>query len=715
MAESDKGAKLSFKRLELPDWRNYCPPAMNHPFLDRSFEVHWTAMTAEHVRPDIAEAMSIAEARLEEIRGVKPSEADYENVFSALEDSTEELSRAWSRVNHLQEVCDSAEMREAYNAVLPEVSAFFARITLDDKIWAAVRAGADNLSGLVMGDIYRRHVDETVKDFRETGAELSPEKKARLEQLQCELSGLTQKFSENVLDATNAFELLVDDPARLAGLPAHAREAARRDALKKGYGSDAEPKWRFTLHTTSFGPVLQYLDDGDIRRQLYEGFTGIGRKAPFDNGELIGQILALRDEKAKLLGKANFADFATARRMAGSGRRALDFVEDMHARIEAAFEREGDELEAFKAAKTGLPQEPLEPWETSYWMEKLRLERYDFDEEELRPYFALDRVIHGLFGIAEKLFGVRISERSGEAKPEVWHEQVRFYDLFDETSDEHLGSFYTDWHPRSSKRSGAWMDGFKSGKALPGGGHEPHLGLVCGNLTEPQGDKPALLTHREVETIFHEFGHLLHHLLGDVPVRSLNGTNVAWDFVELPSQIMENWTWERESLDLFARHHETGATIPQAILDKMVAARKFGAARMAMRQLSFGKMDLELHLNYEKWKGRDLDQAVKEIQQGYLPRTKSPIPNNVRNFSHLFSSAMGYAAGYYSYKWAEVLDADAFTRFKKEGILNGALGRELREKILSKGNSEDPEKLFRDFLGRAPSPDALLARQGLLV
>ncbi|MBN1403623.1 MAG: M3 family metallopeptidase [Opitutales bacterium] len=687
---------------------------MNHPFLDNRFEINWSALKPECVRPDIAEGMKLAQQKLDAIRELPRESASYQSVIAALEEATEELSGAWGRVNHLQEVCDSPELREAYNDVLPEVSVFFSRITLDEQLWLAVKAAAENSDSAKLSPIERRHLEETLKDFRENGAELPPEQKTRLEQIQSELSALTQKYSENVLDATNAFELIVDEPARLAGLPPHAREAARRDALKNGHGTEAEPKWRFTLQATSFGPLMQYLDDADIRRQIYEGFTNIGRQAPHDNTELVNKILALREEKAKLLGKANFADLTTSRRMAGSGRKALDFVEDMHGRIAAAFEREGLELEQFKAEQSGEAPSPLEPWETSYWMEKLRLSRYDFDEEELRPYFAIGKVISGLFGLVERLFGVRISERTGADKPEVWHEDVRFYDMFDKESGAQLGSFYTDWHPRSAKRSGAWMDGLKSGRGLPTGGHEPHLGLVCGNLTEPQGEKPALLTHREVETIFHEFGHLLHHLLGEVPVRSLNGTNVAWDFVEMPSQILENWTWERESLDLFARHIETGETIPQAILDKMLAARKFGAARMAMRQLSFGKMDLELHLNYEKWKGQDLDEAVRQIQNGYIPRTKTPMPNNVRNFNHLFSSATGYAAGYYSYKWAEVLDADAFTRFKKEGILNENVGRELREKILSKGNSEAPEKLFRDFMGRDPDADALLARQGLL-
>lgn len=687
---------------------------MNHPFLDNSFEIPWSSLTPESVRQDIDKARADADAALERIRRLDASEAGYENVFLALENAGELLSIPWRKVSHLEEVCDSPALREAYNAALPEVSDFFARIPLDEALWRAVRAAAGKPETLALDPVRRRFVEETVRDFTDEGAELSPEKKARMTQVQSELSSLTQKYSENVLDSTNAYELVIDDPKRLSGLPPHSREAARLDALKHSHGTDANPQWRFTLHFPSYGPAMQYLDDDDIRRQLYEAYSRIGRAAPYDNTELVWKILELRAEKAALLGKANFADVTTARRMARSGRAALDFVEDMHGRIRHAFERECREIEEFKAKETHSSVEPLQPWEASYWMEKLRKAKYDFDEEELRPYFPINRVIEGMFSLFGRLYGFKVMERKGANKPDVWHPDVHFYDVFDSQSGVWIGSFYADWHPRPAKRSGAWMEGVRFGELSSDGSRGPHLGVVCGNLTEPQGDKPALLTHREVETIFHEFGHLLHHVLSDVPVKSLAGTNVPWDFVEMPSQIAENWTWERESLDLFARHYETGEPIPQAMYDKMLAARHFGAARAAMRQLSFGKMDLEFHLNYPLYKGRDLDEAVSGMLEGYLAQYKSPAANNVRSFGHLFSSATGYAAGYYSYKWAEVLEADAFTRFKAEGILNEKTGRELRDKILSKGNSRPPEELFRDFLGRDPDPDALLLREGIL-
>lgn len=679
----------------------------NNPLLDAGFEIRWRAIEPAHIEPAIATALTEAESAIKAIATQPLDSVTYESTFGALEKSRELLGTAWGLVTHLQSVADGPALREAHNQMLPKVSAFYAGVPLNTELWSRLKAFAETPAAAQVTGIHRRLMDETMADFRQAGADLPAEKRQRLEALQSELAQVTQKYSENVLDSTNAWELIVTDEARLKGLPEHARVAARRNAESKG-----KPGWRFTLHQPSMEPVMTYAEDDSLRREVWGGAGTIGSKAPYDNSELIRQILKLRAEKAALLGKANFADTELDRRMAKTGAKALAFVEDLQKRATPAFQTDIRELEEFKAKQTGRPAGHLAPWEISFWSEKLRQAKYAFDEEELRPYFPMDRVISGLFELVNRVFGLVVKPRAPGAV-EVWHDEVLFYDLFD-TAGVHLGSFYSDWHPRESKRGGAWMNYLRTGGPQPDGTRAPHLGLICGNMTPPSDGKPALLTHREVETIFHEFGHLLHHLLGEVEVKSLNGVNVAWDFVELPSQIMENWCWERESLDLFARHHETGATIPEGLFSKMIAAKNFRSATATMRQVSLGKLDLLFHLNTERYLNAvDLEATMRADIADCLAPTEPPSPTIIRRFGHIFGDPVGYAAGYYSYKWAEVLDADAFTRFKREGIFNRQTGREFVEKILSRGNSADPMTLYRDFMGREPDLQALLRRAGL--
>lgn len=680
----------------------------SNPFLSPEFTIRWSQLTPPLIAPAIEEALARAEQTVQEIAALADDRLTYANTFLALEKSTEELNLAWSKVTHLQSVADSPALREAHNAMLPKVSAFYASIPLNAALWQRLKAAAATPEATQLKGIHRRFVQETLADFRQAGADLPAEKRARLEALQSELAQLTQKYAEHVLDATNAWQLMVNDEARLAGLPAHAKAAARRSAEAKGL-----PGWRFTLHMPSQEPFMVYLEDAALRREMWTAAAAVGAREPHDNTALISRILSLRAEKATLLGKAHFADLVLERRMAKTGQRALDFLNDLQGRATTVFARECRELEEFKAQRTGLPVARLAPWELAFWSEKLRQSRYDFDEEILRPYFPMNRVIGGLFELAQRVFGLRIVERTpGEG--EVWHPEVKFYDLADRAG-RLLGSFYADWHPRESKRGGAWMNYLITGGPRADGSRAPHLGLICGNMTPPVDGKPALLTHREVETIFHEFGHLLHHLLGEVEIKSLNGVNVAWDFVELPSQIMENWTWERESLDLFARHHETGAVIPAEIFDKMIAAKNFRSACGTMRQLAFSKMDLLLHMRPAEFAHEtDVEPKARAAIAECLVPTEPPAPTIVKRFTHLFSDPVGYAAGYYSYKWAEVLDADAFTRFKREGVFNAQVGAEFVEKILSRGNSEDAAELYRAFMGREPDLNALLRRSGLL-
>ena len=685
-----------------------------HPFLSPDFHVRWSTLVPEAVEPDIRHALEIAKANIEAICAQDSASANFESTFLAFEKAGEKLNDGWGRLNHLDSVSDNPAQREALGKMLPEVTDFYSSLALNDRLWAVIKAVGESLEIKTLSPVQQRFVEETLADFRNSGADLPADRKDRVAAIEAELSKITKEYSEHVLDSTNAWELIITDEAKLAGLPDSAKAGAAANARAKGH----ENAWRFTLQFPSMFPIMQHLHDDAIRHQVWEASSKVGATGEFDNTVLVWRILELRDEKAQILGHPHFADLTLLRRMAKSGAAALDFIEHLHARIRPAFLAEYKQLAQYKAAKSGQPVSALEPWEVAYWAEKQRQENYDFDEEALRPYFPVDGVMAGMFEIASRLFGITIREletvyqASNTELPtsnvETWHPECKFYEIHDSKTAAHLGSFYADWHPRESKRGGAWMNSLHTG-ALG----EPHLGLIIGNMSPPVDGKPALLTHREVETIFHEFGHLLHGLLSEVAVKSLSGTSVPWDFVELPSQIMENFCWDRESLDLFARHFETGETIPEELFVKMIAAKNYLSASGFMRQLAFAKLDLELHMRLADFAGKDLDAVDREVLTDYLAPLKTPSPSMMRRFSHLFSSPTGYAAGYYSYKWAEVLDADAFTRFQDEGVLNSETGAAFRKHILSKGNSAAPDELYRRFMGRDPDQEPLLIRAGL--
>ena len=689
---------------------------MEKPFLADKFQIAWSELKPENIVSDITEAIETAQNQVDLIS--QPSSAGdeltFENTLIALESAYEALSRPWGLVSHLDSVSNSDPLREAYNAMLPKVSEFYSKVPLNSGLWNRIKAYSETEEAKSLSGTRLRFLEETLSDFQNSGADLPSEDKSRLMQIESELAQKTQKYSENVLDSTNQWELIVDNEEDLSGLPENSKAAALENAKSKEIGSEENPKWRFTLQAPSYFPVLEHVHSDSIRKKVWEGTCSIGASGDYDNSNLVWEILELRQKKAELLGKKNFADQVLQRRMAKSGATALAFVEDLHQRTKPFFDVETEELEKYKAQVDGGESSAMEPWEIAYWSEKRRKAEYDFDDEELRPYFSMEKVIDGMFSIATKIFGIRINQP--ENQPEVWHEEVKFYEIYDEDSGAHLGSFYTDWFPRESKRSGAWMNYLRTGEPQADGIRSPHLGLMCGNMTPPVAGGPALLKHDEVETVFHEFGHLLHHLLGEVEVKSLNGVNVAWDFVELPSQIMENFCWDRQSLDLFALHHETGDPIPDDLYQKMMAARNYRSATAMMRQLSLGKLDLELHINEAQTasENKNLDDLTESLLSEYSIPTMTRPSTMARRFGHLFASPTGYAAAYYSYKWAEVLDADAFTRFSKEGIMNPDTGRDFREKILSKGNSDDPKTLFHNFMGREPDPEALLIRSGLV-
>ncbi|HEX4478714.1 MAG TPA: M3 family metallopeptidase, partial [Polyangiaceae bacterium] len=524
----------------------------DNPLLALGIQIPFDRIAAEHVVPAIAELTADVKAKLEAIEAVA-SPSTYDEVLGALDRSTERIEVAMTVVGHLESVASTPALRAAYNTVRPEVNAFFASIPLRAGLWKVLRDYAATPDARSLTGARKRFLKKTLEDFRRQGAELAPDAKRRLEDISRELAELTVKFAQNVLDSTAEWELVIADASALAGLPESATSSARQSAEQKGKAG-----YRFTLQAPSYIPLVTYLDDRKIREAAYRAYNSRATQGKADNAPLISKILELRREQAKILGYEDFANFVLEDRMAKSGARARAFVEDLTARSRPAFERETAELAAFRRALEGDAAFAIEPWDVAYYAEKQQRALYDFDEEALRPYFSLDRVVDGLFETTHRLYGVKVEPN---LSLRAWHPDVRAYDLRDEDG-AFLGSFYADFFPREEKRGGAWMNGLVTGVS-DGARRTPHLGLICANVTTPLAGQPALLTHQEVTTLFHEFGHLLHHLLSRVEVRSLAGTNVAWDFVELPSQIMENWCWERAALDTFARHVETNETIPE--------------------------------------------------------------------------------------------------------------------------------------------------------
>lgn len=667
-----------------------------NPLLDYDFLIPFDRIRPEHVVPAVRQALAEAERELEAI-AAEPGPRGWDNTLRRLDELEERLDRVTNPVTHLVSVMNTPELREAYETVLPEISAFYARLPLNDGVWSAIRALAESPEARTLTGVRRRHLEKSVREFVRAGADLPLEAKARVEDIKVEVSRLQTQFSNHVLDSTNAFELRVTEPDDLRGLPPSAVAQARAAAEARGVEG-----WRFTLHVPSYQPFMEYAENRELRRQLYTAYQNRACEAPHDNRPLVARLLELRRELAGILGYRDYADFRLEESMARTGERAIGFEEDLTERTRPYWQQEMAALAEYAREELGIDE--LQPWDTSFAAERLRRARYDLDEEELRPYFPLEGVQRGLFEVARHLFGVRVTER---AVAEVWHPDVRFYDVHDEQGSR-LGGFYADWFPRETKRSGAWMSGLVTGGPGGDGGWVPHLASLTGNVSPPEGERPALLTHREAQTVFHEFGHLLHHVLSRVEVRGRGGTQVSRDWVELPSQIMENWTWEREALDLFARHWETGEIIPEELYRKMLAARNHMGASFQMRQLSYGTLDLSLHARYEPGRDGDVIAFAQEVMGRFSVRPEFARNHFATGFTHIFSG--GYAAAYYSYMWAEVLDADAFSRFQREGLFNRETGRAFVEAILSRGDAADPGELFREFMGRDPDPAALLRR-----
>ena len=658
-----------------------------NPLLEPALDIAFDAFSPEHVVPAISQLLRQAEAAVQQIES--SDQPTYENTLQAMEDATEGLSLAMSIVGHLEAVNSSDELRRVYNEIKPKVSAFYNGLPLRPQLYAVI--AAVSLEGL--DPAKRRHLEQTKRQFAKHGAALGSDDKVELEKINLALTKACTRYAQNLLDSTTAFRHPCNE-SDLEGMPQDAIALVRQDG-------DDDHELVLTLKAPVVNAVLTYADSAAVRETIWHGYALRGRHV---NDEIALEILQLRRKKAAVLGFDDFADFALSDRMAKSGTRASEFIGDLIERTQTAFEAERKELQSYRDELEGDASAPIQPWDVAYYAQKLRLARYAFDEEELRPYFEVGRVLSGLFQVAQAIYGIRIQPR----EQPTWHTDVRSYGIYD--GERLIATFAVDLYPRDRKRAGAWMRPIRSSP-----GDAPQIGVFVANVSPPIEGRPALLRHREVQTLFHEFGHLLHHALSEVPIRSLAGTNVAWDFVELPSQIMENFCWERKPLDLFARHWQSDAPIPSELLEKLQRTRTFRAGSANMRQLGFAMLDLRLHreLNPEELNATSLLQFGRDVLQEFYPAQLPAEHAIVTSFPHLFGDPTGYAGGYYSYKWAEVLDADAFTRFQEDGVLSREVGDAFRQAILSRGDLADADQLYIDFMGREPQLDPLLKRYGL--
>ena len=664
----------------------------DNPLLARGFPVPFDRIEPGDVAPAIGEVLRRAEERIEALGA--GSGGNWDEVMGELDALSENVSRTWAPVSHLNNVDATPALREAYATSLTEITRFSSRLHHHEGLFRRLRDFAASPRGRALGGLQRRHLDRTLRDFRRAGAELAPEDKQSLEALRIELSELGRRFEENLLEETAAYGKLVTREELLAGMPETALERAAQLAADRG-----DEGWLLTLDMPAVQAVLQHADDRALRREVHAAFLDRCTAGSRDNRALVVQILQLRRRLAELLGYDDFPGYRLETLMARSGDRVRGFLDELIDGTRPFHQRDTQELE--KHAR-GCGLGALEPWDVSWLMEKMRRERFDIDDERLRPWFPLDEVQSGLFEIAERLFGLTVERVDN---PAVWHGDVGFFEVRDERG-LHLGSFYTDWFPRDTKRQGAWMDSLVTGGPTRDGGFDPHLAFIGGNFTPPTASRPALLTHREVCTLFHEFGHLLHHTCSRVEIPGRGGVNVAWDWVEVPSQIMENWCWQRPALDLFARHFETGEALPARMLDRLLAARRFMGGWLQMRQLSFADLDLGLHRDYAETEPV-MDYAARQLRR-FVPSDRFVERHILPSFAHLFGG--GYASAYYSYLWSETLEADAFSRFEAEGVFNERTGRAFLECVLSQGDRRDPEELFHDFMGRDPDPGALIRR-----
>ena len=656
----------------------------------------------EHVEPAVKKRLADSRRTVDEV--VKQGDYRWQALVRPLDNSGEAISQTWSPISHLNSVTNSPELRAAYQASLGELSAYGTWFGQHQGLFNAYQALRDSDEYASLDVAQKRAIDNTLRDFTLAGVNLPEEKKKRFGDIRARLSELSNQFSNNVLDATQAWHLDVERE-RLAGLPDSALDMLKANAEAKGVEG-----YRITLDFPCYFPVISYAEDRSLREEVYTAFvtraSDIGPSAAqYDNSAVMSEIVALRQEMAALLGFNTYADLSLATKMAASPAQVIDFLNDLAARARPQAEAEFSGLQQFAQQQLGL--DVLAPWDITYASEKLREQRYAISQEALRPYFPAHKVIDGLFGVVNRLYGLTFRERTDVA---VWHPDVRYFDVVEHSAP--IAGFYLDLYAREGKRGGAWMDVCRTRRRLDDGTLQlPVAYLVC-NFTRPVGDRPALFTHDEVTTLFHEFGHGLHHMLTQQEVSDVSGiSGVAWDAVELPSQFMENFCWEREGLDLIASHVDTGETLPQALFEKLVAARNFQSAMIMMRQIEFSTFDFRLHHELSAPSVDDIQRLLDDVRSTSAVVPQAPFNRFQHSFSHIFAG--GYAAGYYSYKWAEVLSADAYSAFEETSLFDRATGQRFRQEILEKGGSEDAAALFYNFRGRAPRIDALLRHSGI--
>ncbi|MGB6976701.1 MAG: M3 family metallopeptidase [Gammaproteobacteria bacterium] len=678
---------------------------MNNPLLEQLRLPHFSKIQPQHIIPAVEQILTENRAEVENI--LKQKEPfTWQNLMQPLEELEDHLNSTWAIINHLNAVANSKDIREAYHACLPKISEYSTEMAHNKKLYNAVKSLADGPEYAKLDPVQQKIIRDELRDFHLAGVDLPPEDKRRFSYYQKRLSKLMSQFEDNLLDATQGWSHLVTNEQELAGLPKRVVNFAHELAKQKNLNG-----WQFTLDPPSFIAVMTHADSRELRKEIYTAYvTRASEQGPnanrWDNSKVMEDILKVRQEIAKMLQFNNYAEVSLVTKSASSSQKVLDFLHELARHALPRARREFAELSHFAKKNYGI--EHLEAWDIAYFSEKLRQHKFTISEEQLRVYFPEQQVLNGLFAIIQRLFGMSVKE---VPNAEVWDKDVRFFEIYD-SQNILRGQFYLDLYARPNKRGGAWMDECRTHRRLPNGEIQNALVFITCNFSRPVKSDPSLLSHEEVLTLFHEFGHALHHILTQIDYADASGgSGVPWDVIEFPSQFMENWGWEKTALDLITRHYQTGEIFPTELFDRLRAVEYFQAGLQMMRQLEFGLFDFRLHLEYDEAKKNQIQQILDEVRTQY---SVLPVPSFNRfqdSFAHIFGSN-AYAAGYYSYKWAEVMSSDAFAKFEEKGVFDRKTGDEFLHTILEKGGSEDPIKLFIAFRGREPRIDALLRHMG---